>query len=103
MLTLDSVIQRDLEVIGAEAGQDLVMVSINTGNYYGVSDVAREIWDAIESPKRIADLVAELTAKYDIDPSLCEADTLSFLNDLLDEQLLRVGQEDNFGSKERQM
>ena len=48
MLTLNSIIQRDPEVIAAEADQDLVMVSIATGYYYGVSDVAREIWDAIE-------------------------------------------------------
>ena len=52
MLTLNSIIQREPEVIAAEADQDLIMVSIATGHYYGISDVAREIWDAIERPKR---------------------------------------------------
>jgi hypothetical protein len=90
MLTLNSIVQRAPEVIAAEADQDLIMVSVATGYYYGVADVAREIWDAIGSPKRISDLVDNLTANYEIDSSSCEEQTLSFLNALLDEGLLQV-------------
>ncbi len=90
MLTLDSIIQRDPEVIAAEAEQDLIMVSIATGNYYGLSDVAREIWQAIEHPKRVAELVDDLTASYQIDSISCEQQTLSFLMALLEEGLLQV-------------
>jgi hypothetical protein len=90
MLTVDSIIQRTPEVIAAEADQDLIMVSVATGHYYGVSDVAREIWDAIERPKKVSNLVADLTASYRIDRSLCEDETLSFLETLLDEGLLQV-------------
>ena len=90
MLTLNSIIQRDPEIIAAEADQDLVMVSIATGFYYGVSDVAREIWDAIEQPKRVSDLVDELKAGYSVNPALCEEQTLSFLKALLDEGLLKL-------------
>ena len=93
MLTLNSIIQRDPEVIAAEADQDLIMVSIATGHYYGISDVAREIWDAIESPKRVADLVNDLTARYNIDICSCEEQTLSFLEALLGEGLLQVKDE----------
>ena len=90
MLTLNSIVQRDPEIIGAEADQDLIMVSIATGYYYGVSDVAREIWDAIESPKRVSNLVDDLKASYRVDAVLCESETLSFLEALFDEGLLQV-------------
>ena len=90
VLTLNSIVQRDPEVIAAEADQDLVMVSVATGYYYGLSDVAREIWDAIERPKRISDLIDDLTANYHIDSSSCKEQTLSFLEALLDEGLLQV-------------
>lgn len=93
MLTLNSIIQRDPEVITAEADQDLIMVSIATGHYYGLSDVAREIWEAIETPKRISDLVADLNASYQVDSNSCEEQTLSFLKALLDEHLLQVKDE----------
>ena len=90
MLTVTSIIQRDPEVIAAEADQDLIMVSIASGYYYGISNVAREIWDAIESPKRISDLIQDLTTTYNIDRTSCEDQTLSFLETLLKEGLVRV-------------
>ena len=93
MLTLNSIIQRDPEVIAAETDQDLIMVSVPTGHYYGVTEVAREIWDAIERPKRVSDLVHELTTSYQIDLTSCEDETLSFLETLLDEGLLQVKSE----------
>ena len=89
-LNLDSIVQRDPDVIAAEADQDLVMVSIANGSYYGVSDVAREIWEAIEQPKKISDLIDDLTATYNVDRSSCEEQTLSFLENLLSEHLLQV-------------
>ena len=89
-LNLDCIVQRDHDVIAAEADQDLIMVSIANGFYYGVSGVAREIWEAVERPKKISDLVDELTATYNVDRSVCEEQTLSFLESLLTEGLLQV-------------
>jgi Coenzyme PQQ synthesis protein D (PqqD) len=93
MLTLNSIIQRDPNVIAAEADQDLVMVSIATGYYYSVSDVARAIWDAIEQPKRVVDLVDNLIGSYHVDRSTCSDQTLSFLEALREEGLLQVKDE----------
>jgi hypothetical protein len=90
MLTLHSIIQRAPDVVSAPADQDIIMVSVATGHYYGVSDVAREIWDAIRSPRRVSDLVDDLTTHYQIDSSSCEEQTLTFLKALLDEGLLQV-------------
>jgi Coenzyme PQQ synthesis protein D (PqqD) len=89
-LSLNSVVQRDPDVIAAEAGEDVVMVSIDKGYYYGVSDAAREIWQAIERPKKVSDLIADLVATHNVDKSLCEKETLLFLEDLLAERLLQV-------------
>jgi hypothetical protein len=93
MLTLNSIIQRDSEVISAEADQELIMVSIASGHYYGLFDVARQIWDAIERPRRISDLVGDLTASYRVEVSTCEDETLLFLEALLEEGLVKVKNE----------
>ena len=90
MLNLNCVVQRDPEVVAAEADQDLVMVSIANGLYYAVSDVAREIWENVEHPKKISALIDYLTVTYNIDRTKCEEETLSFLEDLRIEGLLKV-------------
>jgi hypothetical protein len=89
-LTPDCVVQRDHDVIAAEADQDVVMVSIANGLYYAVSDIAREIWETIDRPKKISDLIDDLTATYDVERHVCEEETLSFLEDLRTEGLLQV-------------
>ncbi len=90
MLNLDCIVQRNPNIFAAEADRDLVMVSIPNGFYYGLSDVAREIWEAIESPKKISLLIDDLAATYHIDRPTCTEQTLSFLDDLLAEGLLEV-------------
>jgi len=89
-LNLDCVVQRNHDVVAAEADQDIVMVSIANGLYYAVSDIAREIWEAIDRPKKISDLIEELRATYKVDRRLCEEETFSFLEDLRTEGLLQV-------------
>jgi len=89
-LDLHSVIQGDPEIIAAEAGKDVVMVSIENGQYYGISLVAKEIWQAIEQPTRVSNLISDLVANYSVDRRVCEKDTLAFLEQLLAERLLLV-------------
>jgi hypothetical protein len=90
MLELNSIIERNADVIAAETGKDLVMVSISNGLYYGVSDTAREIWESLEQPKQISELIDHLCSTYEIDPASCQEQTLSFLDSLLSERLLKV-------------
>ena len=89
-LDLDCIVQQDPDIIAAEADQDIVMVSIEKGFYYGVSGAAREIWDAIEQPKKVSDLINDLGKIYSVDRAVCEQQTLSFLESLLAERLLRI-------------
>ena len=60
-LRTDWVVQRDSNIIASEADQDLVMVSIENGFYYGLSNVGREIWEAIEYPEKNLILLDELS------------------------------------------
>jgi hypothetical protein len=89
-LSADCIIERSSDVIAAEVDQDLVMVSIDNGFYYGTSNVGRKIWESIEKPKKIEDLIGELTARYDVDPTVCKEQTLSFIEQLLAENLVKV-------------
>jgi hypothetical protein len=92
-LNLNSTVQRHPDVIAAEAGDDVVMVSIEKGHYYGVSDVGREIWGSIEHPVRVSNLIDHLVLTFNVDRPLCEQETLAFLEDLLSENLLQVQNE----------
>jgi hypothetical protein len=76
--------------MSADVDEDIVMVNVETGFYYAASDVAREIWQAIERPTKVSDLIDNLVGTYDVARSECEEQTLEFLETMLAERLLEV-------------
>jgi len=67
-----------------------VMMSVKTGKYYNLGQVGGRIWDLIEKPTSGAEIIAVLTAEYDIDKAECEKQLFSFLEQLISEDLIHV-------------
>lgn len=71
-------------------GKELVMMDIQNGNYVGLNETGRAIWELIETPVKVSDLVAQLAAKYSVTTEECMKDTLEYLDKMNDQQLLLI-------------
>jgi hypothetical protein len=78
------------DVIVSNMGQETVMLSIANGKYYNLGELGGDIWERIRDPKPINQLISELIKVYDIDQAQCEQDVLTFLQHLLEEELIMV-------------
>ena len=87
-ITFDTIIQRNNEILTSDLDGEKVMMSIQFGEYYGLGKTGSFIWDHIEEPIKIKNLVYLITSKYDIDETKCLADIIPFLNALLEKQLI---------------
>lgn len=67
-----------------------VMLSIKNGKYYNLGVVGGDIWDELESPLEVGILVETLLSRYAIAKEECERQVISFLNQLLDEELINI-------------
>src|SRR3954466_6078887 len=65
-----------------------VMLSIQNGKYYNLGELGGEIWDLIKEPITTGELVAKLQSQYDVDPTECEEQVISFISQLIDEGLI---------------
>ena len=63
-----------------------VVLHLGTRRYYSVSESGLDLLEALVAPKRLDELVAVLTAKYDVSVERAEATTREFL-----EQGLKTG------------
>jgi hypothetical protein len=63
----------------ARIGEELVMMSVEKGNYVGLSDVGRRIWELIKTPQDIEAICAQLLEEFDVAPAACKADVETFL------------------------
>lgn len=91
-LTLESIVTRSTAPLAAKLQDDTVLMSLERGNYYCVSDTAEAIWERLASPTRIGDLCAALASEYGIAQEQVISDTMPFLDQLAAEGLIDVAE-----------
>ena len=75
----------------ADMNGSAVMMDIMTGKYYNLGEVGGRIWELLEEPATLSELIGKLTAEYDVSAEQCRTDILPFLNTLLERGLLLEG------------
>ena len=86
----DSVVQRDLDLIGVDMDGETVMMSVEHGAYYGIRGVGSRIWEIIEKPSRFNEIVTRITAEYDVTREQATTEISEFLNTLSRNKLLKL-------------
>ncbi len=89
-ITTDTIISQIEEIVASDIDGETVMMSIENGEYYGLYDIGSRIWELIEKPTKVSDLIDRLLERFDVDRETCEKDVLKFLNDLDDDKILEV-------------
>ncbi|GAB6039770.1 lasso peptide biosynthesis PqqD family chaperone [Endothiovibrio diazotrophicus] len=84
------VIRQSEEQVAAEVDGEVVMMSIERGNYYGLDEVGSRIWQLIETPTTLDALCDALTAEFDVDAATCESDVTRFLEELDEQGLVQI-------------
>jgi hypothetical protein len=73
---------RNPDLLSVEMDGDLVMMSIESGDYFGVSGIGPRIWELIETPRSFGELVDTICAEYEVDAETASADLRIFLDQL---------------------
>jgi hypothetical protein len=85
---LDSVVRRNPGISTAPLVDELVMLDLERGAYYGLDEIATYIWSQIDEPRNVADLCKHLLQVFDVDRPTCERDVLELLEWLHDKGLV---------------
>ena len=84
----DTVIQRKPDLLFNEIDGEVVMLSVENGEYYGMDQIGSRIWELLERPMEFKILVDTLLKEYLVSEKQCKEDTLKFLYLLDEKQLL---------------
>lgn len=69
---------------------EVVMMNLDKGKYYGLNSVGSHIWELIDQPISVEDVITTLLSEYEIDRVSCEETVLQFLNGLYEEELIQI-------------
>lgn len=77
-------------MVFSEMDGEIVMMSIENSEYYGLDPVASRIWELLEQPATIEQLVEKLLEEYEVDYDTCLKDVIVFSDELLEKKILSL-------------
>ena len=89
-ITCDSTISQIEDIVASDIDNEKVMMSIEKGQYFGLEPTGSRIWEMIETPVRVSDIIDTLLGQYDVDRETCERDLLAFLGELDEAGIIQI-------------
>jgi hypothetical protein len=89
-IQLETMVQRNNELLASSIGDEVVMMSIENSAYYGLDPIGSKIWEMITEPRQVSDLCEQLMEQFEVSEQECQRDVLNFLNQMLEENMLVV-------------
>jgi hypothetical protein len=90
IIDLHNKIQRKPDLVFHELDGEIVMLDNESGQYFGLDPIGSSIWELIEQPIVVNDLIDDLIAEFDVKKEQCIVDVLEFLTDLINKKLVVV-------------
>ena len=82
--------ERAVNLLEAELGDELIALSVLSGNCFGFNPVAASVWRALETPRSFDELKTALLGEYEVPPEQCQSELEELLGDLVEKKLVRA-------------
>jgi hypothetical protein len=96
VLAVTNAISRNSTVLAAEGqvssnlGEEVAILDLKAGTYYGLDAVGTRVWELIQEPRRVSEVRDTIMEEYEVEPDSCERDVITLLQKLADEGLVEV-------------
>ena len=78
-------------VLTQKVADEAVLLDLESQSYFGLDPVATLIWDAVAQGTAEDEIVARITAEFDVDADTARNDLTAFLEQLRDGKLISEG------------
>lgn len=76
------------DVLASEIDEEIVMLHINKGTYFGIDGVGALIWKLLAKPITPDAIVAAVAEEFDVTSERCRQDVLAFCSELVEADLI---------------
>ncbi|MDO9045565.1 MAG: PqqD family protein [Methanobacteriaceae archaeon] len=85
-----SVISVTKEAVHCDLEDEVVILGLKDGVYYGLNPVGAFIWNLIQKPITVKEIKKAILNEYDVEEEVCENDLIELLGNLRDKNLIEV-------------
>jgi hypothetical protein len=68
--------------LSTELGDEVVILGLRDSVYYGLTNVGARVWQLVQTPRTLADIVDVLVSEYEVTPDQAEDDLQKLLEEL---------------------
>ncbi|BBM69171.1 hydrogenase expression protein HypA [Rhodothermus marinus] len=90
VLTLDTVVVASPEQVSSKLGEEVVILNLRNGVYYGLDPIGTRIWELIQEPRSVRQVCEVLLEEYDVTFEQCAEDVLALMRDLQAQGLIEA-------------
>jgi hypothetical protein len=78
------------DVLFSKVDDEVILMSIEADSYFGLDPVGSRIWELLEEPATMDELVSQLTSEYEVEEAECREDAAIFIDDMVARGLIRA-------------
>src|SRR5829696_3968827 len=72
----------------SDLGDEIAILDLKSGTYYGLNAVGARIWSLIQEPRTVEEIYAIIISEYEVEPHRCKHDLVTLLQDLAEQELI---------------
>jgi hypothetical protein len=76
--------------LSSKLGDDVVILNLKSGVYYGLDPVGARVWELIQETKSVGAIRDVILSEFDVATEQCESDLNDLLADMQAQGLIRV-------------
>ncbi|MEA3456663.1 MAG: PqqD family protein [Campylobacterota bacterium] len=77
-------------VFAQEVDGEMVLLDMNSENYFGLDEVGTSIWQAMQESGSLDEVYQEMLKQYEVEPEVLQKDLLDFAQKLSDSGLAEI-------------
>lgn len=77
-------------VVTTDLDGEVIMMNVETGNYFHLDDIATDVWNLLDRPQTIDAVVSGLREIYDVSQEDCRRDVGKLVAELCEAGVLKV-------------
>ena len=89
-ISSNSVVVAIKNQVSSNLGEEAVILHLGKGAYYGINEVGTFVWNLLQKPVKVDDIVREITSRYEVAGKQCETDLMDLLKKLLRAKLIEI-------------
>lgn len=89
-MQLKTMVERNQEIDASELDGETVMMDMERGNYFMLNPVGSRIWELIEKPVSVEEIIHHLREEYEVSLEECHEAVKGFLHELHHANLLHI-------------